>query len=218
MNESIFRKSQEGAINYYAPDIVSTQHSVCVKSTYNKEFADTARQLGGVFDQGSWVFSRRDEVEVRTAAERYYGYDGLTEPAKVDVQIDFKKDVYSKPNGTIWILARPLARAYESSRTPQIAHGTVIKTGSIETDGDRAVCKKNTALVLRDVPIALVDRESKNDGYLLTVVKPDTVELELLFYEHDRHVERIREIESLFHLAETDIKRFGDYLSISGDL
>lgn len=205
-------------MNYYAPDIVSTNHSVCVKSPYNKYFADTARRLGGVFDQGSWVFSRRDEVQVRSSVEQYYGYDGLTEPAKVDVQIEFHSDTYSEANGTIWVLARPLVRAHRTSMTPQIALGTVLIAGTIEIEENRAVCKKGTIAIFRDVPIALIDREPTNDDYHLSLVKPDTPELELLFYEHDRHIARIKEIERLFELAETDIEMFGEHLAISGDL
>jgi len=204
-------------MNYYTPEVTSTPHSLCVKAPYNQSFSTIAKSLGGVFEDGAWVFNRRDEISVRDELEKLYGYDGLTEPAKCDVSIAFTADCVSPVNGTLWILARPLARAYKDSESPQIALGTVVSQGKIEVEHKKVICRKDTIVIFRDVPISLVDREPAGQGYSLSIIEPTEIQLECLFYEHDRNLARIKEINRIFELAKTDLEKFGEHLALTSD-
>lgn len=196
------------AVELYRPIITVDRNRIIVEAPYNMRFTIVARELGGVFSEGSWKFSKREELEVRKSVEAIYGYDGLTEPALVDVQIDFSEDLVSDYMKSIDILSRPLARITEKGRDPLIATGTVIKAGKITAENDRVKCHAGTTVVFRSVPLSLFKSMDSHQSYAAAILEPDNHELEILFYEHDQLLKRINEIQSIFELANKDIESF----------
>lgn len=196
-------------VDYFRPIIATSRTTVAVEAPYHTGFISRAYELGGVFQKKKWVFSYREELDVRKACEEYFGYDGITDPIKADVKIVFNDEVESKPNQSINILSRPIARVSpRQNKDPLIAPGTLIKKGSITVKGDRVVIEKDTEIVLRSVPISLVKNTQETSAYSIEVTDVDQQALELLFYEYDQLVTRFAEVRYLLDTADVDLDMF----------
>ena len=200
---------QGDRVDYFRPIVTTTRTSVSVEAPYNTGFIKRAYELGGVYDNKQWRFSYRDEIDVRKACEESFGYDGLTDPIKTDIRITFINTVYSKPNKSIDILSRPIARVSPRRDTdPLIAPGTLIKAGNIKTQGDKVICEEGTELILREVPMSLFKNHKPNANYNAEITDVDEQAVEMLFYEHDQLVERFAEVKMLLASADKDINQF----------
>ena len=182
---------------------------VTVEAPYNIEFIRRAGELGGAFRNGKWLFSYQEEIEVRNACEKYFGYNGLTDPTKIDVRVVFNKELVSAPGASIDILGRPIARITNKvQHKPLIAPGTLIKSGSITSMGTRVVFEKGTTLLLRSVPMSLYNKHQRSKDYTIEKMRLDNQALELLFYEHESLIGRLKEINQLLEHAEIDPQQF----------
>jgi len=181
-------------MHYFKPSIMVTPSMVSVEAPYNSGFVRRAGELGGVFRDKKWHFSYRDEIEVRKATEKYFGYDGLTDPIQTDIKVTFNNELLSEPNKSLDIVARPIARITNRSDKPLIAPGTLIESGSITAKGTQVRFEKGTELTLRAVPMSLVENHQEHPDYQIEIIKLDSQALEMLFMEYDQLVKRFNEV------------------------
>lgn len=195
-------------MDYFMPTISIHPDAMTVAAPYNLGFIKRAGELGGVFRNAKWNFSNREELEVRKACEHFFGYDGLTDPIKVDVRVLFHREVTSLEKRSVDILARPIARVTDRGGDPLIAPGTIKTKGSILASGTKVRIAKDTELVLRSVPFSLLKNHIKTPEYSLEALEIDDHALEVLFYEYDQLIERVNEIKSVLELSKIDLEEF----------
>ena len=190
-------------MNYYEPTITVLSDTLEVVAPYNSDFKEKAHLLAGVYSDGKWRFSSRDQIAVRKLTEQIYGYDGLTTPPRIDASVRFNADVMSDPYQSIDVLSRPVARA---TKKPGVlmGHGIIVVGGTIHKSGSRVKIERGTELTFRDVPYSLYEREAAVpvDTYSIEQIKPEQMELERLFYEHDQICKRYRELEAIFEYSK----------------
>jgi len=199
-------------MHFFKPSIAVTRTMVSVEAAYNPEFKRQAAKLGGVFKDKKWYFSYQEEIEVRKATEKCYGYDGLVDPVRADVKVTFKQELFSQANKSVDILARPIARVSNKSDEPLTAPGTLIESGSITTVGQKVRFEKGTKLILRSVPVTLIDHHKQNPAYDVERIPYDNQALEILFHEYEQLVKRANELRMLLDHSDKDIDQFNQII------
>lgn len=200
-------------MNYYEPTITVLPDTLEVVAPYNSVFREQAYLLAGVYENGKWQFSLRDQIAVRKLAEQVYGYDGLTTPPRIDVSVVFNADVVSDPRQSIDVLSRPVARATDKPGV-LMGHGIIVVSGNIGKLFNRVKIERGTELTFRDVPYSLYEKEAAApvDAYSIEQVKPELMELERLFFEHDQLCRRYQELEAIFKYSNVDPSFIKSYI------
>ncbi|OCG45730.1 hypothetical protein A9G34_01110 [Gilliamella sp. Choc4-2] len=91
--------------------IKTIKNTIHVKTQYNPEFTEAAKQIGGVFDfdEKSWIFDSKITDIVTTELLRIFGTDGYNQSC-VDVEVTVKKTMKSEL-GPIYLAGRIIAQA-----------------------------------------------------------------------------------------------------------
>lgn len=179
--------------------ITRNSKQVTIDAEYNKVFSDSARRLGGKWNESQWVFDIRDEHAVLNLCYRAYGDDGVRKN-QCDVRVTIP-ELYSEWQAPISFFGYSVARAYGRDSGVKIRPGIVIESGDFRSGGSiknwRTVAEDNTVFVIRDVSRELV--EEFNEDYatieILETTKPYT--LEELRKEKQVLEDRLAEIDTL---------------------
>lgn len=154
--------------------ISRTEKTISVNAEYNSVFVPLARNLGGKFTSGNWMFDIRDEASVLEACYRCYGDDGIRKN-----QCDVRISVQDRPemgqhNAPIAVFGKTIARAYNRDSGAKITTGVVIESGGFDSGGSmknwRTICKENTVFIVRDVSRVLVDEHDQTDVFTVEIL------------------------------------------------
>ena len=158
---------------------------LAVKSPYDAEFVDGAKDLGGKWDRDTetWVFDVRDEAAVRTLARDIYGTDGSdADGARVTIRVPLP--VFSQGQ-EFRVAGMTLAsRRYRDSRV-QLGDGVVIVEGGFPSKGGsvknpQLEGKPGTVLEVRDILASVAAKILEEAGGATIVGDAETVPVEEL--------------------------------------
>ncbi|UYW28229.1 hypothetical protein OKC48_06830 [Methylorubrum extorquens] len=132
--------------------ITSAAGKIAVQSPFNDRFPARARNLGGKWEGGKWVFDARVEADVRALCVELYGTDGAAPADVVDVRV-FITDAEGwgripfQTNGlTVTLAGRPVARAFDRDSGARTDDGVIVRQGGWTSGGSR----KNPCIKLKD--------------------------------------------------------------------
>lgn len=155
--------------------ISRTEKTISVNAEYNSVFVPLARNLGGKFTSGNWVFDIRDEASVLEACYRCYGDDGIRKN-QCDVRISVcDRSEMGQHNAPIAVFGKTVARAFNRDDGAKITAGVVIESGGFDSGGSmknwRTICKENTVFIVRDVSRVLIDEHDQTDVFTVEILE-----------------------------------------------
>ena len=172
-----------------------------VRSPFHPDWPPAARDLGGDWRGGVWVFDARDKARVRELAREVYGSDGSPDPAgTVTVRIPVD-DVSGERGGrpaTLYRLGRLIASRYGRDDKPRLGEGVVLVSGGwLGSAGSHNYIQlgpqEGTIVEVRGVPRIRLSGES--DVEIVSAdQEPDEAALRA---ERERLVARISEIDAV---------------------
>ncbi|MFK0294791.1 hypothetical protein ACIQU6_30565 [Streptomyces sp. NPDC090442] len=180
--------------------ITTENGKTCVESPYHPDWPSEARNLGGKWSGGVWVFDARDESRVRELAREVYGTDGTPDPGgNVTVRIPLVVDVRGPGNGrpaTLYRYGRTIATRFGRDEEPRLGDGVILVEGGFTgSAGSRSYIElgplDGTVVEVRDVPRSLAEEHG------LEIVEDDKPDPHTLRAERERLVARIAEIDAL---------------------
>lgn len=139
-----------------AVSIDVTDNTVRVRSPYNHEFIDAAKEIGGKWSDPYWVFDARDEDRVRDLCLEVYGEDGreIDPDEAVTVRLDVRRE--SEGNDRVVLAGRCLVRKYDRDKPPTLSDGVVVVEGGYPSRGGsrknpRLEPKSTCVIEVRDI-------------------------------------------------------------------
>lgn len=180
--------------------ITGTPKNIIVDAPYSRAFVEAARNLGGQFKNGTWIFDVRSEAMVREACYRYYGKDGIRKNL-CDVRITLPKGKWQSAGG-IEFFGKQVARAFGRDGGAKMEPGIIVEAGGFDSGGSMrhwgTTAKDGTVIIVRDVSRALVDEHVDSDDLIVEIL-PDTrpIDPDALRAERERLLTRIAEIDAL---------------------
>lgn len=132
--------------------ITAAAGKLSVASPFNARFPERARNLGGKWEGGAWLFDQRVEADVRALCVELYGTDGAAPADVVDVRV-FITDAEGwgripfKTNFlTVTLAGRPVARAFDRDSGARTNEGVIVRQGGWTSGGS----KRNPCIKLKD--------------------------------------------------------------------
>lgn len=184
-------------------EVVKTEKQITVQSEYHPDLPKAARNLGGDWKGGAWVFDIRDAARVADLYRDIYGMwpeDG--EPELCDVRLTATEEIY-EGKGAIFFAGRPIARATGRDSGARLGHGVVLLSGRADSGGSMknwaTVIDEGSVLEVRDVPLLKVDQDDP-DWDVEIIAMPDTDKAALLA-EKEKLQRRLAEIGKLLDTA-----------------
>lgn len=184
--------------------------ALAVVSPYNVDFVEAAKNLGGKWRDGQWVFDSRNEAAVRRACVAAYGTDGHSAADLVSLRITFDRDA-EQHCGPITINGRSLVRASGRDSGARLCDGVVLESGHIRSGGSvknwQTIATEGTTLLVHDVPRAhaesVVREQYLGSEHSVTAeiveIAPVTIDKDALRGERERLVARLAEIDALLN-------------------
>ena len=181
-------------MNVYIKD-----NKMYVVSDYSAEFVKEARKLNGKWSGGAWLFDANDEEMVRDVLLKVYGEDGKTavETVNVEVTID---DIAGRDS--IELFGRVLAKRFNRDGNVTLHDSVVVKKGGFPDHGGSRSnpalnYSDNTVLLVKNVPLTLVQKELENYPNSIKIVSEKKVDKDALLKEKELLLQRLDEIEEL---------------------
>ncbi|MFJ4418773.1 hypothetical protein [Streptomyces sp. NPDC088925] len=179
--------------------ITTENGKTSVHSPYHPDWPSQARDLGGKWRGGAWVFDARDETRVRELARAVYGTDGSPDEDTVTVRLP-APHLTGEANRPVawWAFGREIAARFSRDERVRLGDGVVIVSGGFERGGGSVKYpslnpKDGTVVEVRDVPRALVAGEEDAEIVEEAGTSPDR---EALTAERAKLVARIAEIDA----------------------
>jgi len=177
--------------------ITTVGTALTVRSPYNTDLVEGAKDLGGRFDAATkaWVFDARDERRVRDLLTRVYGTDGSTSGQTVTVHISFD-DGFRFDYDAVVFAGRVVARRPSRDERVRLT-GAIIISGGFGARGGSVKSpalapQPGTILEVRDVPAGHADVTAKG----VTIIS-STVDRAALAAERAALLARLAEIDAL---------------------
>ena len=132
--------------------ITSALGKISVASPFNNKFPARARNLGGKWEGGQWVFDRRVEPDVRALCVELYGTDGTAPADVVDVRVivtpsqAWGHTPFATNFLTVTLAGRPVARAFHRDSGARTNEGVIVRQGGWTSGGSR----KNPCIEFKD--------------------------------------------------------------------
>lgn len=181
--------------------ISANSDKISVVSPFNSDFVKDARNLGGNWSGGAWVFDAREEADVRAACMKHYGEDGFTKDT-IDVLVTFMTEKFANRKPIV-LFGRTVARAVGRDSGARIGNGVVLKSGGFKSGGSvknwETIALKDTSVLLRDVSRSLVESFDSKD-VSIEVIDQAITSKKALEEEREKLIARLAEIDKL--LAE----------------
>jgi len=192
--------------NPYIPIITKSSNSITVKSNYHPGFYKDTQCLNGVFKDGSWTFHINDDLAVRDACEKHYGYSGLSDPGTMSVLVTCLKELRCNKKTQIYILGRPIGRISKDKSSVLLPAFSVLKKGHPKVEQGECVFPKGTSIEFREVPIPLIktQKDVARDDYEITPKLASSNELDYLFKVRDSNLQRIKEIDAILEFMQNN--------------
>lgn len=183
-------------------EINETDSGVTVTSDYNKKFVEGARNLSGKWSAPSWVFDKRDIDDVKALCAAVYGWSEHGAAETVEIEIYWVDGAY-RDKEPLTYNGIEIARAFGRDSGAKVAAGVKILSGGFDSGGSvknwETIAKKDTRILLRDVPASLfveTDEETQRDFFVAKIVGQQ-IDYDALRAERTELVKRIAEIDNL---------------------
>lgn len=200
------------------------EDKVFATSPYNPDLPAQARELGGRWNGGEWVFDARDEQQVKELYQKVYGTDGTETSESVTAKVTVLRTNYESKAG-LFLAGREIARAFGRDGGAKLGTGVIVIEGDgFDSGGSRAnwhtVANEGTVFKLRDVPLLAIEREIKNQDdydspyYSFEIIdENNAVDRESLLAERERLVNRIAEIDNILDANPEPVLTFQHQIS-----
>ncbi|MEU6628393.1 hypothetical protein ABZ905_08875 [Streptomyces parvus] len=175
-----------------------------LRAPFHPDWPQAARDIGGQFPNGAWVFDARDEDRVRALAREIYGTDGTPDPTgTVTVRTrvsNVRGDRGGRP-AVLYEFGRRIASRYSRDEPARLGTGVILVEGGFTPGaGTHSYIElgplPGTVVEVRDVP------RSVAVDHGLHIVDDEGPDRAALTAERDRLTARLAEIDALLGTTE----------------
>ena len=145
-----------------------TGKSFQVATPFHPDFAALAKRKGATWDADltAWSFNSRDEKAARNLTLAFFGFDGLSDPDLVDVQVEIGEYDYRDMNTLcrpFSLFGRILAEATSRDSGARLGEEVSLRTGDVRSGGSaknwETKIDDGAVFIVRDVPRCRVESE-----------------------------------------------------------
>lgn len=188
--------------------VIVKDEKIVVESDYSNKFVEGAKKLNGKWTGSAWSFDVRNEDRVRKLLLDVYGEDGTEKKANtVTVQLNLNKYEDNHTSGyvrEVELFGRVLVRRPSRDREVKLHDSVIIIEGGFPSTGGsmknpRLETNEGTVIEIKDVPIALYEKNSQEYLDCMTLVDKDNAYKEALLKEKEQILARLEEIEKLLN-------------------